>query len=72
MPADRGRRASLPLFLGGIVAAVTVLSALSGAGDPSQTIPRDAVPVVVAGTPQGTPVPPGYVGLSLETELAPI
>jgi Glycosyl hydrolase family 79 C-terminal beta domain len=72
IPADRGRRAHLLTLLGGIVVIVAVSSALIGAGDPSQTIPRDALPVVVASTPQGPPVPSGYVGLSLETELAPV
>jgi len=71
-PAERGRRSYMLTFLGGILAIVIVLAALIGAGDPSQaTIPRDALPVVV-GTPQGPPIPSGYIGLSLETELAPV
>jgi hypothetical protein len=58
--------------LAGVVVILAVSAAMIGADDPSRTIPRDALPVVVAGTPQGAPVPSGYVGLSLETELAPI
>jgi len=63
----RGRRPYLIFLLGTVAAIAGVLAALIIASDM-----RDPLAVQVEETPQGPPLPSGYIGLSLETDLAPI
>jgi hypothetical protein len=68
----RHGRTYLLSFLGVLAAVAIVLAKLIGTSGASPTIPRNALTVRVSGTPQRTSVRSGYIGFSMETNLAPV